>query len=250
MNTLSFVTERVDLEQGDGLGKYLAFFFLVDGRKIDSGEYNPADSHDILDDEARQQKLTILAHCDCGCWECNSLVAEERPVSEKVISWTVYDFRSPQNPQSYYFDRKEYEKTIAAIRRMASEEIERTKQHLKTTITMRPEDSFSLFWWEDGTCCGGAENISLSEDGPTIDLNIPGLQDWLNEYMWNCLAPCESGELTPEELLHVFDWKRFHQRGLSFATEVKKLLPATVELIYSVPYEDISGTLENGEVFI
>ncbi len=250
MNTLSFATERVDLEQGDGLGKYLAFIFLVDGKKIDSGEYNPAGSHDILDDGARQQKLTILAHCGCGCWECNSLVAEERPVSEKVVSWNVYDFRSPQNHQSYYFDRKEYEKTIAAIRRMALEEIERMKQRPTATITMRPEDSLSLFWREDGTCCGGADGIHLAGNGSTIDLNIPGLQDWLSEYMWNCLAPCESGELTPEELLHAFDWKRFHQRGLAFAAEVKKLLPETLALVYSVPSEDISGTLENGEVII
>ena len=39
--------------------------------------------------------------------------------------------------------------------------------------------------------------------------------------MRKCLVPCETGEFTPEELIHEFDWKRFHQRGLAFAAVSK-----------------------------
>ena len=32
LSKLTFKTEHVDIEQGSGLGKYLAFYFSVDGK--------------------------------------------------------------------------------------------------------------------------------------------------------------------------------------------------------------------------
>ncbi len=122
----------------------------------------------------------------------------------------------------------------------------------KTTIKMMPDTSCSLFWQEDGTCCGDAENLSYGGERnaeTNVNLNIPGLREWLEEYMWRCLVPREAGEITPDELSRSFNWKDFHKRGLAFAAQVKKLLPPNVELLYCKPYEDASGII-NDSVFV
>lgn len=124
----------------------------------------------------------------------------------------------------------------------------------KKIIRMRPEDSSSLFWDEEGVCIGGAESLTLhdssdDENGTTIELHIPGLQEWLDEYMWQCLVPCESGTISIEELNKSFNWKKFHKRGTALALEVKKLLPPEISLLYAPPFEDKSGIMhQNTEI--
>lgn len=117
-----------------------------------------------------------------------------------------------------------------------------------------PDTSCSLFWQEDGTCCGDADSLSYGDehsDETNIDLNIPGLREWLEEYMWRCLVPREAGEITPDELNRTFDWKDFHKRGLALlAAQVKKLLPPNVELLYCKPYEDASGIINDDGVVV
>ena len=123
----------------------------------------------------------------------------------------------------------------------------------KTTIKMMPDTSCSLFWQEDGTCCGDASSLSYGDerDAETnIDLNISGLREWLDEYMWRCLVPCEAGEITPDELSRTFGWKDFHKRGLALAAQVKKLLSPNVELLYCSPYEDASGIISGDGVVV
>lgn len=123
----------------------------------------------------------------------------------------------------------------------------------KTTIKMMPDTSCSLFWQEDGTCCGDAENLSYGGERNTetnVNLNIPGLREWLDEYMWRCLVPREAGEITPDELSRTFGWKDFHKRGLALAAQVKKLLSPNVELLYCKPYEDASGIINGGGVVV
>jgi hypothetical protein len=127
MNRLTFTTERVNLQQGDGLGNYLAFYFFIDGQKIESDEYNPADCCDVLDEEAENQKLFVLAHCGCGVWGCSSLVAWVKLLPENVVEWTVDDYRCSRNPRKYYFDKPEYDSTIAEIKQIALKEAKRTK---------------------------------------------------------------------------------------------------------------------------
>ena len=123
MNKLSFKTEYVDLAQGDQMGKYLAFYFFIDGIKIEDPNYNPANSYDILDERARSQNLIVLAHCTCGVWECSSLVAREKYLDNDTVEWTVDNFRHSINPQKYYFEKKEYEAVIAEVKEKALEEI-------------------------------------------------------------------------------------------------------------------------------
>ena len=123
MNKLSFKTKYVDLEQGDRMGKYLAFYFFIDGIKIEDPDYNPANSYDILDKRASNQNLIVLAHCTCGVWECSSLVAREKYLDNDTVEWTVDNFRYSINPQKYYFEKKEYEAVIAEVKEKALEEI-------------------------------------------------------------------------------------------------------------------------------
>ena len=115
-------------------------------------------------------------------------------------------------------------------------------------IKMEP-DAQKLFWDEEGTAIGDTESISIN-DHYEINLDIKGFQEWLREYENQCLIPCEAGETTPEELLNIFDWKSFHEKGLAFAAQIKKLLPLCVELIYCRPFEDKSGIINSDGIVI
>ncbi len=115
-------------------------------------------------------------------------------------------------------------------------------------IKMEP-DAEALFWDEEGTAIGNTESISIN-DHYEVKLNIKGLQEWLWEYENQCLIPCESGKISLEALNKTFDWKSFHERGLAFAAQVKKLLPLYTELIYFSPFEDRSGIIDSNGVLI
>lgn len=115
-------------------------------------------------------------------------------------------------------------------------------------IKMEP-DALNLFWDEEGTAIGDTESISINGHYE-VKLNIKELQEWLLEYEHQCLIPCEAGETTPEELLNIFDWKSFHEKGLAFAAQIKKLLPLCVELIYCRPFEDKSGIINSDGIVI
>ena len=116
------------------------------------------------------------------------------------------------------------------------------------TIKMEP-DALNLFWDEEGTAIGDTESISVNEHYE-VNLDIKGLQEWLWEYENQCLIPCESGDISLDELNKTFDWKSFHERGLAFAAQVKKLLPLYTELIYCSPFEDRSGIIDSDGILI
>lgn len=40
--------------------------------------------------------------------------------------------------------------------------------------------------------CGDEESIEIN--GLNIKLDIPDLQKWTSEYLWQVLVPCKSGE--------------------------------------------------------
>ena len=127
------------------------------------------------------------------------------------------------------------------------EGVEQNGSRYSSILKMEPEDSLSLFWDDEGICVGNAEHISLKDD--TYNLNFAELQKWADSYMWQILAPSESGEITLEEINKTFDWKSFHRQGIALAVEVKRLVPKDVVLKYSTPFEDGSGILPN-EVLI
>ncbi len=115
-------------------------------------------------------------------------------------------------------------------------------------IKMEP-NALNLFWDEEGTAIGDTESISVNEHYE-VNLDIKGLQEWLWEYENQCLIPCESGEISLEKLNKTFNWKSFHERGLAFAAQVKKLLPLYTELIYCSPFEDKSGIISADGILI
>ena len=100
---------------------------------------------------------------------------------------------------------------------------------------------------DSGACIGDDEHLTLP--GRDIDFNMPELKEWLSLFVFQALAPCESGETTPEDLAKTFDWRDFHKRGIALAVEVKKILPKNCALKYAAPFEDKSGLLPD-EVLI
>ena len=245
ISKLTFKTESVDIDQGDGLGKYLAFYFYIDGKEIGKEEYNPADYDDIL---ASDKEMIFIQHCGCGSRGCSALVANVKSVSADVVEWSINEYRYEAGAEIYYFDKAEYEKTMAQIYNAAYlEQAELTKNDKAFFLKMEPEDSLSLFWDEEGICVGNAEHISLKDD--TYNLNFAELQKWADRYMWQVLVPSESGKITLDEINKTFDWKSFHRQGIALAVEVKRLLPKKVVLKYSTPFEDRSAIFPN-EVLI
>ena len=112
LSKLTFKTERVDIEQGSGLGKYLAFYFYIDGKEIGKEEYNPADYDDIL---ASDKDMIFIQHCGCGIRECSALVANVKSVSTDVVEWSINEYRYDAGAEIYHFAKAEYEKTMAQV---------------------------------------------------------------------------------------------------------------------------------------
>lgn len=128
-NILSFETRMVEVEQAASeKEKYLAFFYLIDGIRIENDDYNPADAFDVLDESADERNLVILNHCGCGIWECSSLVARVSETDEGAIEWEVDQLRYIDDPRTYFFEKTAYEKTMAEVRKLAEIEIERIKK--------------------------------------------------------------------------------------------------------------------------
>lgn len=96
---------------------------------------------------------------------------------------------------------------------------------------------------DSGMTIGDEESITINDK--SIEFNLQDLQKWTSEYLWQVLAPCESGEKSIEEINKTFDWKDFHKRGLELAHKVKELLPKNVRLRYASPFEDRSGIIDD-----
>lgn len=125
----------------------------------------------------------------------------------------------------------------------------------KTIIKMVPEDYYSLFTYEEGAdpnyisgeVIGDADSIKIKDK--LINIGIPNLKHWLNTYVDSVLIPCESGDVTIDDINKTFDWKSFHEEGIKLANKIKQLLPDDVILKYSGPFEDRSEIIQ-GELII
>ena len=238
ISKLSFKTRQIDLRQGDGLGKYLAFYFYVDGKQIGKNEYNPASFMDILNSYSSQ---LFIQHCGSGYTGASALVGNVFGLDD-LIEWKISEYHNDSDEEVYYFDKAEYEKIMAQVYNAAYlEEINAIADN-KTLFLKMELDGGGLFWKQDGTCIGNVETLTL-DDSKDIKLNVDGLQQWANNYMCNVLVPSESGEITIEQINKTFNWKLFHRQGIELAVEVKKLLPKNVFLKYVTPFEDESNLI-------
>lgn len=238
ISKLSFKTRQIDLGQGDGLGKYLAFYFYVDGKQIGKNEYNPASFMDILNSYSYQ---IFIQHCGSGYTGASALVGKVIGLDD-LIEWKISEYHNDSDEEVYYFDKAEYEKIMAQVYNAAYlEEINAIADN-KTLFLKMELDGGGLFWKQDGTCIENVETLTL-DDSKDIKLNVDGLQQWANNYMCNVLVPSESGEITIEQINKTFNWKLFHRQGIELAVEVKKLLPKNVFLKYVTPFEDESNLI-------
>ena len=238
ISKLSFKTRQIDLGQGDGLGKYLAFYFYVDGKQIGKNEYNPASFMDILNSYSYQ---IFIQHCGSVYTGASALVGKVIGLDD-LIEWKISEYHNDSDEEVYYFDKAEYEKIMAQVYNAAYlEEINAIADN-KTLFLKMELDGGGLFWNQDGTCIGNVETLTL-DDSKDIKLNVDGLQQWANNYMCNVLVPSESGEITIEQINKTFNWKLFHRQGIELAVEVKKLLPKNVFLKYVTPFEDESNLI-------
>ena len=238
ISKLSFKTRQIDLGQGDGLGKYLAFYFYVDGKQIGKNEYNPTSFMDILNSYSYQ---IFIQHCSSGYTGASALVGKVIGLDD-LIEWKISEYHNDSDEEVYYFDKAEYEKIMAQVYNAAYlEEINAIADN-KTLFLKMELDGGGLFWKQDGTCIGNVETLTL-DDSKDIKLNVDGLQQWANNYMCNVLVPSESGEITIEQINKTFNWKLFHRQGIELAVEVKKLLPKNVFLKYVTPFEDESNLI-------
>ena len=238
ISKLSFKTRQIDLGQGDGLGKYLALYFYVDGKQIGKNEYNPASFMDILNSYSYQ---IFIQHCGSGYTGASALVGKVIGLDD-LIEWKISEYHNDSDEEVYYFDKAEYEKIMAQVYNAAYlEEINAIADN-KTLFLKMELDGGGLFWKQDGTCIGNVETLTL-DDSKDIKLNVDGLQQWANNYMCNVLVPSESGEITIEQINKTFNWKLFHRQGIELAVEVKKLLPKNVFLKYVTPFEDESNLI-------
>ncbi len=139
INTLSFCVEPVEYFDGYEKKKFNAFYYIVDGEKIDFGNsFQPASKYEILDDEAdyieENYRMVILNCCSCGMWECDSYVTK---VIEKqdTVEWFIHRIRDDaENTPDFVFDREQYESTISKIKAAAKAEFRRG----------------CIFYWKDG----------------------------------------------------------------------------------------------------
>ena len=238
ISKLSFKTRQIDLGQGDGLGKYLAFYFYGDGKQIGKNEYNPTSFMDILNSYSYQ---IVIQHCSSGYTGASALVGKVIGLDD-LIEWKISEYHNDSDEEVYYFDKAEYEKIMAQVYNAAYlEEINAIADN-KTLFLKMELDGGGLFWKQDGTCIGNVETLTL-DDSKDIKLNVDGLQQWANNYMCNVLVPSESGEITIEQINKTFNWKLFHRQGIELAVEVKKLLPKNVFLKYVTPFEDESNLI-------
>lgn len=126
INTLSFSVEDVCVTEGSHKDiQYKAFYYLIDGMKIEYDNYNPLDAseicetEDLLDSQSieyEQEDFTavLLNHCRCGLWECNAMVAQV--VEEgNIFRWRIHRNCRDIIIQEFIFDKTEYKETIKMI---------------------------------------------------------------------------------------------------------------------------------------
>lgn len=124
LNELSFCVEPIEYDDGIEIVKFNAFYYIVDGKKLDFGtRYQPASKYEILEDEEdyldEKHKMVILNCCSCGEWSCDCYVAKVVE-KENRIEWFIHRLRAePAEPPDYVFDRKQYEKVMQEIKTAA-----------------------------------------------------------------------------------------------------------------------------------
>ena len=126
MNKLSFIIEPVKTRITYYTAEYNGFFYVVDGKKLVFEGHNPLNNYEVLEDELdwvdEKNDMVVLCSCTCGQWECDSYVARVLEQGD-IIKWEIHRVRSEINePETYTFDKTQYESVMKEIRAKAQEE--------------------------------------------------------------------------------------------------------------------------------
>ena len=127
INNISFCIEPVEYFDGYEKNRFNAFYYIIDGKKIDFGNsFQPASKYEVLADEPdyidENYRMVILNCCSCGMWECDSYVAKVI-LKQDTVEWYVHRIRdeSASNPD-YIFIRSQYETVMSKIKAAAKSE--------------------------------------------------------------------------------------------------------------------------------
>ena len=129
LNKLSFKTENVclnDCKDGDNF-KYKAFYYYVDGDKLEYGNQNPLNAKDIcetinlydsqerdFENERKDFKAVLLDRSYNGYWECYGTSAQVIEDGEK-IRCRIHSIDSDVIIQEFVFLRDDYYKVINEV---------------------------------------------------------------------------------------------------------------------------------------
>ena len=108
----------------------------------------------------------------------------------------------------------------------------------KTYIKISPD--FDYLFIDGNGCCSTAYGDEISNEdfslGPRFRIVIPGIEEWHRRYVY-------STDFAATKTDESFDWLSWHYEGLLFAKEIKRQLPTCFKLLYTAPYEDVSGLI-------
>ena len=112
---------------------------------------------------------------------------------------------------------------------------------IKETISMWCDYGDALFWGRGtdgkGGCCGNADSLFTETAGEIKLDSIKGLREWYEK--WDSASL--SDNWTKKQ------WRDWDARGYSFALQVRKLLPDTIDLFYNNWYPKIKVVREKNE---
>lgn len=198
----------------------IGLFFVYDSDTDSIPFYALCETKDFVN----SVYLALLALCgNCYNTQCSDFVKEwfydpnQYRSGPKWDNLTFYnDIKSPliewnmRSPYGYGAD--------ISFRRMPK---------IKETVCMWCDFGDALFWGRrtinEGACIGDVESIFTDTAGEIRLDSINGLREWYNEY--------DSSHL-PEKDWSKKRWNDWQERGFSFAMEVRKLLPDTIDLFY------------------
>lgn len=108
----------------------------------------------------------------------------------------------------------------------------------KTYIKISPD--FDYLFIDGNGCCSTAYGDEISNDdfslGPRFRIVIPGIEGWHSRYI-------NATDFAATKTDESFDWLSWHYEGLLFAKEIKRQLPTCFKLLYTAPFEDVSGLI-------
>ena len=191
----------------------IGLFYVYDSRSDSIPLYTLCETKDFVN----SIYLALLALCgNCYNTHFSDFANEWYLDDDKFDNMTFYNkIKSPL-----------IEWNIRATHRYWDSTRFRKMPKIKETISMWCDFGDALFWGRGmdgkGGCCGSADSLFTDTAGEIKLDSIVGLREWYEEW--------DSASL-PDNWTKK-QWRDWDERGYSFALQVRKLLPDTIDLYY------------------